>query len=56
MKTNPEQFQLKMRFSLSWQESKQRRQAKINIERIIHGEIMNKKDQKFKGKVVVNNK
>jgi len=52
MKTNPEQFQLKMRFSLSSQES-QTKETKISIENIMHGEMMNELDQKFKGKEVI---
>lgn len=52
MQTNPEQFNLKMRFSLSSQNS-QTKETKINIDTIMSGDMMNKLDQKLKGKEVV---
>ncbi len=47
MKSNPKQFPLKMRFSVSSQNS-QTRDTKINIESILHGDMMNKLDQIYK--------
>ena len=52
MKTNPEQFKLKMRFSLSSQKS-QAKETKISVENILQGEMMNQMEQQFKGKEVV---
>ncbi len=52
MKRNPEQFKLKMRFSLSSQKS-QTKETRISVESIINGEMMNKIDQQFKGKEVI---
>ncbi len=52
MKSNPKQFRLKMRFSVSSQNS-QTKETKINIASIMHGDMMNKLDQKYKGKEVV---
>ncbi len=52
MKANPEQFKLKMRFSLMSQKS-QTKETKIGVESIINGEMMNKMDQQFKGKEII---
>ena len=52
MKTNPEQFKLKMRFSLSSQKS-HTQDTKLKIESIMHGNMINKLDQKFKGQETI---
>jgi len=52
MNSNPKQFQFKMRFSLS-SENSQTKETKISIDSIISGGMMNELDLKYKGKDVV---
>ena len=52
MNLNPEQFQFKMRFSVS-SENSQTKQTKISVKSIMHGDMMNTLDQKYKGKEAI---